>query len=106
MEFFEAMMKIENFELYLILFLLLFTIWFIVNTIKYYKGEKRKVKHLHRFAREGEAMSQYELAKRYAKGIAVRKSLQNAAYLSQKSAFSGNENAKKLLNNILKHKKS
>jgi len=106
MGLFDTMMKVENIELYLILFLVLFTIGFIVNTIKYYKGEKRKVKHLHRFAREGESISQYELAKRYAKGIAVRKSLQNAACLSQKSAFSGNENAKKLLNNILKYKKS
>ena len=104
MKLFDSMIKIENIELYLILFLTLFTVWFIVNTVKYYKGEKRKVKHLHRFAREGESLSQYELAKRYAKGMAVRKSLQNAAYLSQKSAFSGNENAQKLLDTILKNK--
>ena len=90
----------------MIFLLVLFTIWFIANTIKYYKGEKRKVKHLHRFAREGESISQYELAKRYAKGMTVRKSLQNAAYLSQKSAFSGNENAQVLLDDILKNKKS
>jgi len=95
-------MDINNMELYLIVLLLFFTIWFIFNTVKYYKGEKRKVKHLHRFAREGESLSQYELAKRYAKGQAVKKSCQNAASLSQKAAFSGDEDAQKLLDKILK----
>jgi len=105
MEFLVKIKNIEDIELYLILFLMVFTLWFIVHTIKYYKGEKRKVKHLHRFAREGESISQYELAKRYAKGQAVRKSCQNAAYLSQKAAFSGDENAEKLLDKILKSRK-
>ena len=91
----------ENLELYLIVFLTLFTVWFVVNTIKYYRGEKRKVKHLHRFAREGETLSQYELAKRYAKGQAVRKSCQNAASLSQKAVFGGEERARELLDKIL-----
>jgi hypothetical protein len=54
MEFIEKIKNIPNIELYLILFLALFTVWFILNTVKYYKGEKRKVKHLHRFAIEGE----------------------------------------------------
>ena len=101
----EQINDIENIELYGIVFLFLFTLWFIINTIQYYKGEKRKVKHLHRFAREGESLSQYELAKRYAKGQAVRKSCQNAAYLSQKAALAGDENAKKLLDKILKKRK-
>jgi len=98
----EKIKHIENIELYIIVFLIFFTLWFMLNTVKYYKGEKRKVKHLHRFAREGESLSQYELAKRYAKGQAVRKSCQNAAFLSQKAAFSGDENAKKLLSKIMK----
>ncbi len=105
MEIFITIKEIENIELYGVLFLLLFTLWFIRNTIKYHKGEKRKVKHLHRFAREGESLSQYELAKRYAKGQAVRKSCQNAAYLSQKAALSGDKNAQALLDKILKHEK-
>lgn len=95
-------MDIKNIELYLIILLLFFTLWFIYNTVKYYKGEKRKVKHLHRFARQGESLSQYELAKRYAKGQAVKKSCQNAASLSQKAAFAGDEDAQKLLDKILK----
>lgn len=101
----ENIMKIENIELYLIVGLFILTLWFIFNTVKYYKGEKRKVKHLHRFAREGESLSQYELAKRYAKGQAVKKSCQNAAYLSQQAALSGDKNAQNLLNKILKNKK-
>jgi len=101
----ENIKHIENIELYLIVFLILFTLWFMLNTLKYYKGEKRKVKHLHRFAREGESLSQYELAKRYAKGQAVRKSCQNAAFLSQKAAFSGDDRAQKLLDTILKKRK-
>lgn len=104
-EIIEKLKHIENIELYLILFLILFTLWFIMNTIKYYKGEKRKVKHLHRFAREGESLSQYELAKRYAKGQAVRKSCQNAAFLSQKAAFAGDDKAQELLDKILKKRK-
>ena len=98
-------MQSKDAELYLLVFLLFFTLWFIGNTVKYYKGEKRKVKHLHRFAREGESLSQYELAKRYAKGQAVRKSCQNAAFLSQKAAFSGDERAQALLEKILKKRK-
>ena len=96
MDIMGTMNKIENIELYVIVLLFLFTLWFIRNTIKYYKGEKRKVKHLHRFAKEGESLSQYELAKRYAKGQAVRKNCQSAAFWSQKSLFSGNEDARPL----------
>jgi len=102
MEFIEKIKQIHNIELYLIFFLALFTFWFILNTVKYYKGEKRKVKHLHRFAKEGESLSQYELAKRYAKGQAVRKSCQNAAFWSQKSSFSGNKDAYTFLKKIMK----
>lgn len=99
------MMEIEDIELYIIGVLLFLTLWFIIDTIRFYKGEKRKVKHLHRFAREGESLSQYELAKRYAKGQAVRKSCQNAAFLSQKAAFAGEEKAQALLDKILKKRK-
>jgi len=101
----EIVENTGNIELYLIVFLVLFILWFVWNTIKYYQGEKRKVKHLHRFAREGESLSQYELAKRYAKGQAVRKSCQNAAFLSQKAAFAGEKEAKELLDKILKKRK-
>ena len=105
MKWFETMLEklqnIDNIELYILFCLLLFTVWFVRNTLKFYKGEKRKVKHLHRFAREGESLSQYELAKRYAKGEMVKKSKQNAAYLSQKAAFSGDKDAKKFLDEIM-----
>ncbi|SFV53561.1 hypothetical protein MNB_SV-3-213 [hydrothermal vent metagenome] len=95
----------EYVELYVILFLIFFIPWFISHTVKYYRAERRKVRHLHRFAREGESLSQYELAKRYAKGQAVRKSCQNAAFLSQKAAFSGDDRAQELLEKILKKRK-
>lgn len=104
MKWLEEIQKIENIELYITLIVAMITLWFIANTIKFYKGEKRKVKHLHRFAREGESDSQHELAKRYAKGDMVKKSCQNAASLSQKAAFSGNKDAQELLEKILKNK--
>jgi len=101
-ELFETLQDIENIELYVIVVLFFFTLWFMRNTLNFYRGEKRKVKHLHRFAREGESLSQYELAKRYAKGQMVKKSKHNAESLSQKAAFSGNKEAKELLDKIRK----
>ena len=94
----------ENIELYILLVLLLFTLWFIRNTIQYYKGEKRNVKHLHRFAKEGEVEAQKHLSKRYHKGDMVKKSSQKAAFWSQKAAFSGDDDAKEFLENIIKNK--
>ncbi|NOR55662.1 MAG: hypothetical protein GQ531_05590 [Sulfurovum sp.] len=106
MKSFEEMWKklqdIENIELYVIVVLFFFTLWFIRNTFKYYRGEKRKIKQLHRFAREGESISQYELAKRYAKGQMVRKSKHNAASFSQKAALSGDKDAKDFFDDIMK----
>ena len=101
-EYFNDM---ENIELYIILALFIFTIWFILNTVKYYKGEKRKVKHLHRFAKEGEVEAQHHLAKRYQKGYAVKKSCQKAAFWYQKAAFSGDDDAKSFLEKIRKKKR-
>ena len=105
MKILDELKEIENFELYLLLALLLFTIWFIRNTIHYYKGEKRNVKHLHRFAKEGEVDAQNHLAKRYQKGEMVKKSSQRAAFWYQKASFSGDENAKEFLETISKKKK-
>ncbi|UFH58521.1 SEL1-like repeat protein [Sulfurovum mangrovi] len=98
--------KIENLELYLFLFLLLFTLWFIRNTVKYYKGEKKKVKTLHRFAKAGESDSQYQLAKRYQKGKAVKKSCNKAAFWYRQAAYSGDKAAKKQWRLFLKKRKS
>lgn len=97
----EKIKAVEHIELYAIVALFIFTIWFIRNTFKFYRGEKRKVKHLHRFAREGESLSQYELAKRYAKGDMVKKSKHNAASYSQKAAFSGDQDAKEFFDEIM-----
>ncbi len=98
----EYLKGLENIELYMILVLSVFTIWFILNTVKYYKCEKRKVRHLHRFAREGEVEAQYFLADRFRKGYAVKKSCKKAAFWYQKAAFSGDENAKSFLEKIRK----
>jgi len=105
MQIIEYFNDMENIELYIILALFIFTIWFILNTVKYYKGEKRKVKHLHRFAKEGEVEAQHHLAKRYQKGYAVKKSCQKAAFWYQKAAFSGDEDARGFLDKILKKKR-
>jgi TPR repeat protein len=102
MKYFE---DIENIELYIIFVLCIFIVWFIFNTVRYYKGEKRKVKQLHRFAKEGEAEAQHNLAKRYQKGYAVKKSCQKAAFWYQKASFSGDENAKTFLEKILDKKR-
>lgn len=95
----------ETFELYVIAGVFIFTLWFIRNTIAYYKGEKRKVKQLHRFAKEGEADAQQSLAKRYQKGDAVKKSCHRAAFWYQKAAFSGHDEAKQFLEKIRKKKR-
>lgn len=105
MQIVEYLEKIEHLELYIIVVLCIFTIWFIFNTVKYYKGEKRKVKHLHRFAKEGETKEQYHLAKRYQKGYAVKKNCQQAAFWYQKAAFSGDEDAKDSLEKMLEKKR-
>ena len=101
----DFLKDIENIELYIIIVLAIFTVWFILNTIKHYKGEKRKVKHLHRFAKEGEAEAQHHLAKRYQKGFAVKKSCQKAAFWYQRAAFSGDPDAKELLEKVRKKKR-
>ena len=105
MQIVEYIEKIENIEIYAIVGLFIFIVWFTFNTIKYYKGEKRKVKHLHRFAKEGEAEAQHHLAKRYQKGYAVKKSCQKAAFWYQKAAFSGDENAKGVLEKMREKKR-
>jgi TPR repeat protein len=107
MEFLEKITAIKNIELYAIIFLVLFLLWFLLNTKKFYHGEKRKIKNLHRFAKEGEVEAQQNLAKRYHKGKQVKKDCQSAAFWYQKAAFSGNEEAKGYLQNFLdtrKHK--
>ncbi|MCW8822108.1 MAG: hypothetical protein OQK45_07750 [Sulfurovum sp.] len=104
MQILEYFNHLEDIELYIILGLFVFTIWFILNTIKYYKGEKRKVKHLHKFAKEGEIEAQQHLAHRYHKGYTVKKSCQKAAFWYQKAAFSGDDDAKGFLKKMLKKK--
>ena len=101
----DFLKDVENIELYIIVALIIFTVWFILNTIKHHKGEKRKVKHLHRFAKEGEAEAQHNLAKRYQKGFAVKKSCQKAAFWYQRAAFSGDPDAKELLEKVRKKKR-
>lgn len=105
MQIVEYFNGLENIELYMILALCIFTIWFILNTIKYHKGEKRKVKHLHRFAKEGEVEAQHSLAHRYRKGHAVKKSCKKAAFWYQKAAFSGDNDARTLLEKIREKKR-
>lgn len=100
----EYFNHLEDIELYIILGLSVFTIWFILNTLKYYRGEKRKVKHLHRFAKEGEIEAQQYLAYRYHKGYAVKKSSQKAAFWYQKAAFSGDSDARSFLEKMLRKK--
>ena len=105
MKLLEDLKNIEDLELYIIPALIVFILWLILNTIKYYKGEKRKIKHLHRFAKAGETLEQYHLAQRYNKGNMMKKNKRNAAFWSQKASFSGDKKAQALLDEILKKKK-
>jgi TPR repeat protein len=102
LEFFKS---IEDIELYLIPVLIVFILWFMRNTVKYYKGEKRKIKNLHRFAKEGEKESQYKLAQRFQKGNMVKRSCHDAAFWYQKAAFSGDKDARSMIDKILKKKR-
>jgi len=105
MEVLEYFRSMEDIELYLIPVLIVLILWLMRNTVKHYKGEKRKVKHLHRFAKEGEEDSQYKLAQRFQKGNMIKRSCNNAAYWYQRAAFSGNEDAKKKIDKMLKNKR-
>ena len=98
-------MNYDDMELYALVGLFFFTVWFIINTVRYYYGEKRKIKHLHRFAKEGEVDAQQRLAKRYQKGDMVKKSCQNAAFWYQKAALSGDEEAQSHLKRFLQKRK-
>jgi TPR repeat protein len=99
-------MRYEDLEFYALIVLFLFTIWFVVNTFRYYYAQKRRIRHLHRFAKEGEKESQLQLAQRYQKGEMVKKSCRNAAFWYQKAAFSGDEKARNYLQNFLeKHRR-
>jgi len=91
----------ENFELYLIVIFIVVLIGLLLNTFTYYKGEKRKVKNLHRFAKEGEKDAQYHLAKHYEKGKMVKKDTQKAAFWYQKASFSEEKLVKDTLSDVL-----
>ena len=73
MKIIDKIQNIENIELYFIAFLLLFTLWFVVNTLKFYIAKRRKEKQLYRFSRGRKTISGYELAKRYAKSQSTKK---------------------------------
>jgi len=94
----------ENFELYLIVILIVILIGFILNTIKYYRGKKRKVKNLHRFAKEGETDAQYHLAEHYEKGDMVKQDTQKAAFWKQRASFSADRREKDTLEDVIKTK--
>ena len=106
MQIVEYFNNIKNIELYLIIILLFFTIWFIFNTIKYYYGEKRKVKNLHRFAKDGEVEAQHHLAHHYHTGRIVKKNCERAAFWYQKAALSGNDEANGYLQKFLDNSKN
>jgi TPR repeat protein len=101
LEIIKDIQNVKDIELYAIVALFLFIAWFIFNTKKFYHAEKRKVKNLHKFAREGEVKAQQDLAVRYQKGKMVKKSCDKAAFWYQKAAFSGDEKAKGYLQKFL-----
>jgi len=97
--------KSNDIELYAIVVLMIFLWWFIKNTIKFYHGEKKRVKNLHKFAKAGEVESQIELGEHYQKGRVVKKSCDRAAYWYNRAALSGDEDAQGYLQKFLKQRK-
>lgn len=95
----------DNIELYMIVALIIGIILFVVSTIKYYRGEKRKVKNLYRFAKLGETDAQYRLGKHYQEGNMVKKDSIHAAFWYQKAAFSGDEKSRGYLQKFLEKEK-
>ena len=94
-------MRYADIEFYALIGLFLFTVWFIADTVRYYRGQKRQIRHLYRFAREGEPDAQITLAQRYQKGNMVRKSCQNALFWYQKAAFTDDERGKSYFKKFL-----
>ena len=105
MKIVEYLRDTENIELFMIALLFLFTLLLIINTVQFYKSEKRKVKHLHRFAKEGEVDAQNKLAKRYEKGDMVKKDCDRAAFWYQNAAFNGDKIARGQLRAFLNKRK-
>jgi len=96
----------KNIELYIIVLLIVSIVWLIFNTIKFYRGEKRKVKNLYHYASKGEVEAQKLLAKHYHKGNMVKKDCQRAAFWFQRASFSGDEEAKGHLQKFFDKNKS
>jgi TPR repeat protein len=105
LQWIEALLASKDGEVILFGILALFTLWFIRNTINHYYGEKRKIRHMHRFAKEGDLEAQRHLAKRYRKGDMVKKDCERAAFWYQKVAFSGDEEAKGFLQQFFESRK-
>jgi len=101
----SSLLDAEENEVILLGILSLFTLWFIRNTINYYRAQKRKLRHAHRFAKEGDVLAQKELAMRYRKGDMVKKSCRNAAFWYQKAALSGDEESKDFLRKFVASRK-
>jgi TPR repeat protein len=100
----EELLYSKDGEVVLFALLALFTLWFVRNTVNYYYGEKRKFKHMQRFAREGDVEAQRYLAEKYHKGDMVKKSCAQAAFWYQKAAFSGDEEAKGFLQRFFENR--
>jgi TPR repeat protein len=90
----------EKLELYLIVIIIVILIALVLNTIKYYKGEKRKVKNLHRFAKDGERDAQKDLAKHYEEGYIVKKDTKKAAFWHLKASITEKQISKAPLSNL------
>jgi len=105
MRILESLLNSPDAEVILFALLSLFTLWFIRNTINYYYGEKRKLRHTHRFAKEGDVAAQRELAVRYRKGRMVKKSCDRAAYWYHRAALSGDEESKGYLQRFFENRK-
>jgi len=105
LKWFESLIASPDGEVVILGIVALFTLWFIRNTINYYYAEKRKLKYMHRFAKEGDVEAQRHLATRYRKGDMVKKSCDKAAFWYQKAAFSGDEEAKGFLQKFFESRK-
>jgi TPR repeat protein len=93
-------MNMANAELYLTAVVFVVTIGMIIHTVRYFKGKRRLLKHMKRFAKEGDGDAGLFVADEYRKGDVVKKNCDGARFWYHKAALDGNEEAKKRLSSF------
>jgi len=92
----------QDFELYAVAVLFVTTLWLIIHTVRYYRGKRRLLKRMKRFAKEGDGEAGFFVAEEYRKGDVIKKNCPQARFWYHKAALDGNEEAKERLDMLNK----